>query len=87
MIVDALSPLYDPRVRQKILAAKSSFEQVRDETTPDELLAAGYEEDAERKARATSLRIERHDFDPPPFSQFGGIYGAFGDDLPASSTS
>ncbi|MBA2714116.1 MAG: hypothetical protein H0U55_11275 [Rubrobacteraceae bacterium] len=59
MIVEALSPLYDPRVRQKILDAKSSFEQVIDETTPDELLAAGYDEGAARKARELVGGFER----------------------------
>ncbi len=34
---------------------------------------------------ATSLRIEREDFDDPPFNQLGGlgrVYQVFGDGLP-----
>ena len=59
MIVEALSPLYDPRLRQKILDVKSSFEQVIDETTPDELLSAGYDEAAAEKARDLVGGFER----------------------------
>ncbi|MDQ3363599.1 MAG: DEAD/DEAH box helicase family protein, partial [Actinomycetota bacterium] len=59
MIVEALSPLYDPRLRQKILDVKSSFEQVIDETTPDELLSAGYDEATAEKARDLVGGFER----------------------------
>ena len=49
----ALRPFLNPRLRDAILALKSSLEQVIDEQTPDELLRAGF--DAAALAKAQSL--------------------------------
>jgi type I restriction enzyme, R subunit len=49
----ALTPFHNPRLREAILAAKRSLEQVIDEQTPDELVRAGF--DAEAKAQAQSM--------------------------------
>jgi type I restriction enzyme R subunit len=47
----ALKPFHVPKLRQAILTAKSSLEQVIDEVTRDELVAAGRSETAKQKAR------------------------------------
>lgn len=49
----ALKPFHDPKLREAILAAKRSLEQVIDEQTPDQLLRAGF--DAEALAKAKSM--------------------------------
>ena len=49
----ALKPFHNPKLREAILAAKRSLEQVIDEQTPDELLTAGF--DAEALAKAQSM--------------------------------
>ena len=54
----ALKPFHDPKLRDAILAAKRSLEQVIDEQTPDQLLRAGFDAAALEKAQAmlTSFR-------------------------------
>jgi len=53
-----LKPFHDPKLRNAILAAKRSLEQVIDEQTPDQLLRAGFDAAALEKARSmlTSFR-------------------------------
>ncbi len=53
MVREALGPFHEPGLRKKILEIQSASEQVIDETTPDELVEAGY--DAAAKERAHSL--------------------------------
>ena len=57
-IATALKTFHDPKVREAILAAKRSLEQVIDEQTPDQLLRAGFDAQALEKARSmlTSFR-------------------------------
>ena len=52
MIRNALMPLHDPDLRNRILEAATASEQVLDEVTPDALLEAGFSEEAKEKARA-----------------------------------
>jgi type I restriction enzyme R subunit len=54
----ALQAFHDPALRNAILAAKRSLEQVIDELTPDRLLRAGFDQAAQDKARTliTSFR-------------------------------
>ena len=49
---------HDPKLREAILAAKRSLEQVIDEQTPDQLLRAGFDAEALEKAKSmlTSFR-------------------------------
>ncbi len=49
----ALKPFFDPKLRELILAIKSSLEQVIDEITKDELIAAELDPAAREKARKT----------------------------------
>ncbi len=57
-IASALRAFHDPRLRDAILAAKQSLDQVIDEQTPDQLLRAGFDAEALEKARSmlTSFR-------------------------------
>jgi type I restriction enzyme R subunit len=48
----ALRPFNDPQLRDAILAAKQSLEQVIDEQTPDVLLRAGFDAQALEKAKS-----------------------------------
>jgi len=50
IIRDALRPFHDPALRNGILDATSSSEQILDEVTPDVLLEAGFDEEATEKA-------------------------------------
>ena len=54
----ALKPFHEPKLREAILAAKRSPDQVIDEQTPDQLLRAGFDAEALAKARSmlTSFR-------------------------------
>ncbi len=54
----ALKPFHDPKLRNAILEAKRSLEQVIDEQTPDQLLRAGFDAAALEKAKSmlTSFR-------------------------------
>lgn len=54
----ALKRFHDPKLREAILAAKRSLEQVIDEQTPDQLIRAGFDAQALEKARSlvTSFR-------------------------------
>ena len=54
----ALKAFHDPNLRDAILAAKRSLEQVIDEQTPDQLLRAGFDAEALEKAKSmlTSFR-------------------------------
>ena len=54
----ALKAFHDPKLREAILAAKRSLEQVIDEQTPDQLLRAGFDAEALEKAKSmlTSFR-------------------------------
>jgi len=60
----ALKPFHDPQLREAILAAKQSLQQVIDEQTPDTLLGAGFDGAAREKAQSmlTSFKqfIEDH---------------------------
>jgi len=53
-----LKAFHDPKLRDAILAAKRSLEQVIDEQTPDQLLRAGFDAEALEKAKSmlTSFR-------------------------------
>jgi type I restriction enzyme R subunit len=57
-IASALRAFHDPKLRDAILAAKQSLDQVIDEQTPDQLLRAGFDAEALEKARSmlTSFR-------------------------------
>ena len=48
----ALQAFHDPKLREAILAAKRSLEQVIDEQTPDQLLRAGFDAEALEKAKS-----------------------------------
>ena len=48
----ALRAFHDPKLRDAILAAKRSLEQVIDEQTPDQLLRAGFDAEALEKAKS-----------------------------------
>lgn len=48
----ALRPFHQPKLREAILAAKQSLEQVIDEQTPDALLRAGFDAQAMEKAQS-----------------------------------
>lgn len=50
-MAEALKPFHDPKLREVILGIKASVEQVIDETTPDVLLAAGFDAAAKEKAK------------------------------------
>lgn len=54
----ALKAFHDPKLRDAILAAKRSLEQVIDEQTPDQLIRAGFDAEALEKAKSmlTSFR-------------------------------
>ena len=54
----ALKAFHDPKLRNAIISAKRSLEQVIDEQTPDQLLKAGFDAAALEKARSmlTSFR-------------------------------
>jgi type I restriction enzyme, R subunit len=54
----ALKTFHDPKLRDAILAAKRSMEQIIDEQTPDQLLRAGFDAEALEKAKSmlTSFR-------------------------------
>ncbi len=49
----ALKPFFDPKLRELIIAIKSSIEQVIDEITQDELMVAELDPAARAKARST----------------------------------
>jgi type I restriction enzyme R subunit len=55
---EALKPFHNPRLREAILTARSSLEQVVDDQTPDQLIRAGFDAAAMDKARemVTSFR-------------------------------
>lgn len=57
-IAAALRPFHHPKLRDSILAAKRSLEQVIDEQTPDQLINAGFDAAALEKAKTmvTSFR-------------------------------
>ena len=59
MISEALVPFHDPQLRTRILDVQKAFEQVIDETTPDQLLAAGVDESAREKALTVVDGFER----------------------------
>lgn len=48
---EALQPFHNPKLRDTILAIKSSLEQVIDEITQDVLLSAGYDDEAKAQAK------------------------------------
>ncbi|HUQ69946.1 MAG TPA: DEAD/DEAH box helicase family protein [Planctomycetaceae bacterium] len=54
----ALKPFHNPQLRDAVLQAKRSLEQVIDEQTPDQLLRAGFDAQALEKAKSlvTSFR-------------------------------
>ena len=55
----ALKPFHHPKLREAILAAKRSLEQVIDEQTPDRLLRAGFDAEALEKAKAMLTRFRQ----------------------------
>ena len=59
MIREALRPLHDPGLRNRILEVATASEQVIDEVSPDELLQYGFDEAAEERARALVDDFER----------------------------
>jgi type I restriction enzyme R subunit len=57
----AVKPLYDPKVRELILALKQKNEQVIDTITKDEVISAGFSEDRARKIVTTFEQfIQKH---------------------------
>ncbi len=44
MMHEALSPFYDPALRNRVSKVSTASVQVLDEITPDELLEAGFDE-------------------------------------------
>lgn len=56
----ALKPFHDPKLRDAILAAKRSLEQIIDEQTPDQLLRAGF--DAQALEKASSMLMSFRQF-------------------------
>lgn len=59
IIRDALRPFHDPALRNGILDAARSSEQVLDEVTPDELLESGFDEEATERARVLVADFEQ----------------------------
>jgi type I restriction enzyme R subunit len=63
----ALKPFFDPKLRELIVAIKSSIEQVIDEITQDELIAAQFDAAAREKAMNTVQKfrtfVEAHKTD------------------------
>ena len=57
-VSQALKPFHNPKLRDAILSAKRSLDQVIDEQTPDQLLRAGFDAAALEKAKSmvTSFR-------------------------------
>jgi type I restriction enzyme R subunit len=55
----ALRPYHDPALRNGILDATRSSEQVLDEVTPDVLLESGFDEEATEKARTLVAGFEQ----------------------------
>lgn len=51
-VAKVLKVFHDPGLREAILAAKRSLEQVIDEQTPDQLLRAGFDAEALEKAKS-----------------------------------
>lgn len=51
-MAEALRPFHIPKLREAIINAESSSEQVIDEITQDELLVAGFDEAAKKRARS-----------------------------------
>ena len=50
-IREALKPFHNPQLREAIISARTSLEQVIDDQTPDELIRAGFDEQAANKSR------------------------------------
>jgi type I restriction enzyme R subunit len=50
-IKEALKPFHSPQLREAIITARRSLEQVIDDQTPDELIRAGFDEQAANKSR------------------------------------
>ncbi len=59
MIREALRPFHDPALRKRILEVAQASEQILDEATPDELLEAGFDEEATERARRMVEDFER----------------------------
>jgi type I restriction enzyme R subunit len=59
IIRDALRPFHDPALRNGILDAARSSEQILDEVTPDVLLESGFDEEATEKARILVADFEQ----------------------------
>ena len=54
LLDEAVAPLAEnPELRQRLLDIRRSYEQLLDEVSADELVAAGYSRDATERARAT----------------------------------
>ncbi len=52
-MAEALKPLHDPKLRDRILTAATTLEQVIDEVTRDELVNVGFDATAKEQAEAT----------------------------------
>jgi type I restriction enzyme R subunit len=52
LMVQAVNPFHNPKLRDAILNAKAALEQVLDEATQDQLLRAGFDAAAKQKARS-----------------------------------
>jgi len=60
LLEDAAKPLAaNPDLRQRLVAVKKSYEQIIDTVSKDELLVAGYSEQAREKARETVTSFRR----------------------------
>lgn len=61
---NALKPFANPKLRELLIDVKSQTEQVIDEVTQDELLSAGFSEDAKEKAKCVMAEfksfVEQH---------------------------
>ncbi|UCG87840.1 MAG: DEAD/DEAH box helicase family protein, partial [Gemmatimonadota bacterium] len=51
-MAEALKPLHQPKLRERILSAAATLEQVVDEVTQDELVSVGFDAAAKRRAEA-----------------------------------
>lgn len=80
MVKAACAPFDRPELRNTLIELKRRSEQIIDTVSVDELLSAGFDEDAKEKARS----IEMDDFELTPFYEMGGlgkVYELFGENL------
>ena len=58
-VSQALKPFHNPKLREAILSAKRSLDQVIDEQTPDQLLRAGFDAAALEKAKSMVISFRK----------------------------